>query len=111
MLFNKNHYQVVSMPRTNAKRATLAKAKAIKGACYSGKVWLVRQEYVSLLVAAPNEQEALDSAVDAGLWDCFLMCEAYYAEYSENGWDDSFIHAGNASEPFWCENLYIQQVL
>ena len=58
-------------------------------------------------VWADNESVALDEAIDAGKLDSEKMSSADYQEYSDNGWDDSYILAGNASEPFWCEYLSI----
>jgi hypothetical protein len=55
-----------------------------------------------------NEQEAIDNAVDSGYMDSELMADADYKEYDANGWHDSFIYAGNASEPFWSEYLWIK---
>ena len=31
-----------------------------------------------------------------------------HAEYNTNGWHDSYMYAGNASEPFWTEYLWIK---
>ena len=59
---------------------------------------------------ANNEQDALDYAVDENFMDCQLMTPEDYKEYSDNGWDDSFILAGNASEPFWSEYLSITPI-
>lgn len=56
------------------------------------------------------EQEALDNAVNENLLDSELMSEEDHTEYDQNGWHDSFIYAGNASEPFWCEYMQILPV-
>ena len=61
-------------------------------------------------VHADCEQMALDEAVDAGKMDSERMSDEDYQEYDSNGWDDSFILAGNASEPFWSEYLSIAEV-
>ena len=55
-----------------------------------------------------NEQEAIDNAVDDNLMDCQLMSDEDHAEYDTNGWHDSYMYAGNASEPFWTEYLWIK---
>lgn len=55
-----------------------------------------------------NEQEALDNAVDEDYMDSERMSDADYKEYDANGWHDSFICLGNASEPFWSEYLWIK---
>ena len=65
---------------------------------------------VIAFVHANNEQDAIDEAVDAGKMDCQAMSEADHAEYELKGWDDSYILAGNASEPFWSEYLSISEV-
>jgi len=61
-------------------------------------------------VHADCEQMAIDEAVDSGHMDCMAMSPEDYAEYESNGWDDSYILAGNAGEPFWCEYLSIREV-
>ena len=75
------------------------------------KVFLVSFGYGYFLVAAYHEQDALDILADESMIDGFMMDESDYKEYSANGWDDSYILLGNASEPFWCENLHIEQIL
>lgn len=61
-------------------------------------------------VHADCEQDAIDEAADSGKLDSEKMSEADYLEYDTNGWNDSFILAGNASEPFWAEYLTIRDV-
>ena len=61
-------------------------------------------------VYADCEQSALDEAVDSGKLDSEQMSEADYQEYSSKGWDDAYLLAGNASEPFWCEYMRIEQI-
>ena len=74
------------------------------------RAWLIGNEYGLLAIAyASHEQDALDAAVDADLLDCQLMSDADYLEYDQNGWDDSYIRAGNASEAFWSEDLWITE--
>ena len=61
-------------------------------------------------VYANCEQDAIDEAADNGKLDCQLMSAEDHAEYEANGWDDSYILAGNASEPFWAEYLSIREI-
>lgn len=74
------------------------------------KCWLVRNEHVSCLAIGSSEQDAIDNCVDSNLWDSLQLDPDTYQEYDQNGWDDSFILAGNASEPFWAENLFINEI-
>lgn len=76
---------------------------------YGESAYLIGNEFGLICVAYGDyEGTALDNAVDAGFMDSERMTEADHVEYSANGWDDSFIYAGNASEPFWSENLWIK---
>jgi hypothetical protein len=73
------------------------------------KAYLIGHELGLMCVAyANNEQDALDYAVDAGYLDCQLMSDSDHAEYDSNGWHDSFLYAGSASEPLWSEYLWIK---
>ena len=73
------------------------------------QAYLIGHEFGLLCISyGHNEQEALDNAVDEGYMDSELMSEKDYQEYDSNGWHDSFVCAGNASEPFWCEHLWIK---
>ena len=111
MLLNKTNTEVSLLPpRKIAKRAIIARARMLNRA-YTKHVWLVQQDHVSVLVAADCEQDALDATVNSGLFDVFLMSDSDYTEYSDNGWNDSFLYAGNACKPMWCENLHIKMVL
>lgn len=56
-------------------------------------------------------QDALDWAADNGLLDGEKMSDADYEEYAREGWDDSYVLLGNASEAFWCERLWVREVL
>lgn len=56
-----------------------------------------------------NEAEALDNAVDCNCMDSEKMSDSEYQEYFSSGWGDSYILAGNASEPFWSKYLMIQE--
>ena len=87
-------------------------AKRIKTiSVYYDNVYKVSTIEHSFIVAADNEQDALDALVDNNLFDYNLMSDEDYQEYSANGWDDSYMLLGNASEPFWCESLHIEQVI
>ena len=55
-----------------------------------------------------NEQEALDNAVDEGFMNSELMSADDYCEYERNGWYDRYIIAGNASEAFYSECLWVK---
>jgi hypothetical protein len=75
------------------------------------KAWLIHNEvYYSFIAIGSSEQEAIDNCVDSNLWDHMKMSDEDLQEYEENGWDDSFIRAGNASEAFWSENLFIEEI-
>jgi len=76
---------------------------------YGESAYLIGNEFGLICVAyGNNEQEAIDNAVDDSLMDCQLMSDEDHAEYDTNGWHDSYIYAGNASEPFWSEYLWIK---
>ena len=71
------------------------------------KAFLIGHEYGLICVAYGDcEQDAIDYAVDEGFMDSEKMSDEDYVEYASNGWDDSYITAGNASEAFWCEYLW-----
>ena len=79
--------------------------------CFYSKRYAISNECgVIAFVHANSEQDAIDQAVDSGHMDCEAMSEADHMEYESNGWDDSYILAGNAGEPFWCEYLSIREV-
>ena len=76
---------------------------------YGENAYLIGNEYGLLCVSyGDNEGDALDNAVDAGYMDSELMSDADHAEYDANGWHDSYIYTGSASEPFWCNHLWIK---
>ena len=78
---------------------------------YWDRTYAINNEFgVIAIVYANTEQGALDEAVDEGLMDCMQMSDEDHAEYEANGWDDSFIYAGNAGEPFWSEYLGIKDI-
>lgn len=74
------------------------------------KAFRITDECKGAVVVGYSADDALDNLVDAGGWDHNLMSDEDFAEYSENGWDDSYSHLGNASEPFWTENLHIEEI-
>jgi hypothetical protein len=74
--------------------------------------YIIGNEFGTLCISyAANESDALDNAVNEGLMDQQLMSEEDHSEYESNGWDDSYCLLGNASEPFWSENLWIKPAL
>ncbi len=75
------------------------------------KAFKVADECKGVVVVGYHVSDALNNLVDEGGWDHNLMSDEDYAEYSENEWDDSFILLGNASEPFWAENLHIEEII
>ena len=75
------------------------------------KAFYIADECKGAVVVGYHAYDALNNLVDAGGWDHSLMSDEDYAEYSENEWDDSFILLGNASEPFWAENLHIEEII
>jgi len=75
---------------------------------FGEQAYIISHEFGTICIAyANNECDALDYAVDEGFMDTEKMSEEDFEEYSNNGWDDSYIQAGNASEAFWCEYLRI----
>jgi len=76
---------------------------------FGENAYLIGHEFGLICVSyGNNEQEALDNAVDSGYMDSERMADSDYKEYDANGWHDSFIYAGNASEPFWANYLWIK---
>ena len=76
---------------------------------YGEHAYIIAHELGTICVSyGNNEQEALDNAIDWGFMDNEVMSKEDYEEYSSNGWDDSYIIAGNASEPIWCNYLTIR---
>lgn len=76
---------------------------------YSESAYLIGNEFGLICVSYGYDvQDALDNAVNAGYMDSERMADADHAEYNANNWHDSFIYAGNASEPFWAEYLWIK---
>ena len=58
-----------------------------------------------------HEQDAIDDAVDENRFDCQKMSDEDHAEYEREGWDDSYMLAGNASEPFWTTYLHMERIV
>ena len=80
-----------------------------EGYRWGERAYLIGHEFGIICVSYGNcEQEAIDNAVDAGYMESELMSDADHAEYDSNEWHDSYIYAGNASEPFWSEYLWIK---
>jgi hypothetical protein len=79
--------------------------------CFYDKRYAICNEFGPIaFVHADCEQDAIDEAVDRGKLDSERMTEQEYTDYQANGWDDSYILAGNASEPFWCEYMSIREI-
>lgn len=74
------------------------------------KAFYIADERRGVVVVGYHAADALDNLIDAGGFDHNLMAEEDFVEYSENGWDDSYSMLGNASEPFWTENLHIEEL-
>ena len=71
--------------------------------------YLIGHEFGLICVSyGSHEQEAIDNAVDEGFMDSERMSDEDHAEYDSKGWHDSYLYAGNASEPFWSEYLWIK---
>ena len=78
--------------------------------CFYSKRYAICNEFGPIaFVHADNEQDAIDEAVDRGKLDSEQMSDEDYQEYDARGWHDSFILAGNASEPFWSVYLSISE--
>src|SRR5678810_767302 len=72
------------------------------------KAFRVSDECKGTVVVGYHEQDALDNLVNAGGFDHNLMSDEDYEDCVENDWDDSYTLLGDASEPFWIENLFIE---
>ncbi len=78
---------------------------------YYSKTYAINNEFGTLaIVYANNEQDALDEAFDRDKLNSEIMSPEDFKEYSSQGWDDSYIFAGNAGEAIWSENLYINEI-
>ena len=74
------------------------------------KAFWIADECKGAVVAGYHAEDALDNLVNEGGFDRNRMSDEDFAEYSENGWDDSYTLLGNASEPFWTEHLHIEEL-
>jgi len=78
---------------------------------YYDRTYAINNQFgIIAIVYAAHEYEALDTAVNAGLMDSELMSDEDHITYEANGWDDSFMRLGDASEPFWTEYLGITDI-
>ena len=75
------------------------------------KAFWIADQWGGAVVVGYHEQDALDNLVNEGGFNHNLMSAEDYAEYTAEGWDDSFHLLGNASEPFWTENLHIEEII
>ena len=74
------------------------------------KAFWIADESRGVVVVGYHEADALDNLVNDGGFDHNLMSEEDFAECLVNGWADSYTLLGNASEPFWTENLFIEEI-
>ena len=81
-----------------------------KGNSYGYSAYAISNEYGVFAVEIGHEYDVLDVAVDNNKMDGQLMSDTDHAEYESEGWDDSYILLGNASEPFWCVNLAVNAI-
>jgi len=80
-------------------------------ACFYSKRYAICNEFGPIAFVHANcTQDAIDEAADAGKLDSEQMSSDDHQEYESNGWNDSFMLAGNAGEPFWCEYLSISEI-
>ena len=78
---------------------------------YYQHTYAISNEFGAIaFVHANYDQEALDIAADAGKLDSQIMASVDYVEYRDNGWEDSYLYAGNDSQPYWSEYLSIKQI-
>jgi hypothetical protein len=78
---------------------------------FFSKTYAIGNEYGILAIAyADCAQEALDEALDAGRLDGDLMSPEDYEEAVANGWHDSYMLLGNASEPVWSQYLTVNEI-
>ena len=75
------------------------------------KAFHIADECKGAVVVGYHPYDALNNLVDEGGFDRNLMSDEDYAECSGNDWDDSYTLLGNASEPFWTENLHIEEIV
>jgi hypothetical protein len=77
---------------------------------YSEKAYFVHNEHIACIAVGYHLQDAIDNIVDSNLWDNLQLDAETYVEYETNGWDDCYILAGNAGEPFWFINVIAEEV-
>ena len=101
-------------PNTRSEESKMNNAQLKRRICnFSDKAWCTHTYAICnefgliCIVYADNDQDALDSAMDNGGLDSELMDMVDYREYEANGWDDSYMLLGNASEPVWSEYLTV----
>lgn len=75
------------------------------------KAYHIADETKGAIVVGYCEQDALDNLINEGGFNRNLMNEVDHLEYKGNGWEDSYIYAGNACEPFFSENLHIERII
>lgn len=75
------------------------------------KAFWIADECKGAVVVGYHAADALDNLVNAGGFDHNYMATSDFVEYSDRGWDDSYSMLGNASEPFWTENLHIEEIV
>ena len=92
--------------------AELKKRLANPGeSCFYNRRYAICNEFGPIaFVHADCTRDAIDIAVDAGKLDSERMSDEDHQEYEANGWDDSFMLAGNASEPFWTNYMSISEI-
>ncbi len=77
---------------------------------YSNTYCICNEFGILAIAYADCEQEALDEATDSGHLNSARMSSDDYDEAIQRGYDDSYILAGNASEPLWSHYLTIKEV-
>jgi hypothetical protein len=78
---------------------------------YYDKTYAIGNEHGIVAIAYGDcERDALDEALDAGRLDCDLMSPEDFAEAEANGWYDSYVLLGNASEPVWAQYLQVNEI-
>lgn len=78
---------------------------------YTEHTYAIHNEFgVIAIVYADHVQDAFDAAADAGALDSEKLSDEDYAEHIAEGWDDSYVLLGNASEPFASTYLGITEL-
>lgn len=77
---------------------------------HSVRLWAIGNEFGAVAaIWADCEQDALDTLVDEGLGDCFLVSEEDQKTATE-GEKEEWTHLGNAGEPCDLANAWIRPV-